>query len=71
MIEGIQFVVNQRGEKTAVQIDLQRYGEIWEDIYDTLVAQERADEPRESLESASPLQKSLITSYSDSNCSRN
>jgi hypothetical protein len=51
MIEGIQFVVNQRGEKTAVQIDLQRYGEIWEDIYDTLVAQERADEPRESLES--------------------
>ena len=50
MFEGIQFLINEQGEKTAVQIDLKKYGEIWEDIYDALIAQARADEPRESLE---------------------
>ena len=50
MLEGIQFVINERGEKTAVQIDLKKYGDLWEDIYDALVAQDRADEPRETLD---------------------
>ncbi len=50
-MEGIQFVVNDRGEKTAVIIDLKKYGEIWEDFYDGLIARLRAGEPRESLES--------------------
>ena len=49
-LEGIQFVTNAAGEKTAVLIDLKRYGEFWEDFYDALVARQRADEPRESLE---------------------
>ena len=50
MLKGIQFVIDERGEKTAVQIDLKKYGELWEDFYDILIAQARADEPRESLE---------------------
>jgi hypothetical protein len=50
VLEGIQFVTDQNG-KTAVLIDLGRYGELWEDFHDTLVAHERADEPRESIES--------------------
>jgi hypothetical protein len=50
-MEGIQFVTDDRGQKVAVQIDLKRYGELWEDFYDSLLARERADEPRESLES--------------------
>lgn len=50
MFKGIQFVVNEQGEKTAVQIDLKAHGDLWEDIYDTLVAQSRVDEPRESLD---------------------
>jgi hypothetical protein len=50
MFEGIQFVINERGEKTAVQIDLKKYGEIWEDIYDSILSQDRRNEPRESLE---------------------
>ena len=50
MFEGIQFLINERGEKTAVQIDLTKYGEIWEDIYDSLIAQGRVNEPRETLE---------------------
>lgn len=51
MLQGIHFVVNERGEKTAVQIDLKKYGELWEDIYDALIAKARADEPRETLKS--------------------
>lgn len=51
VLKGIQFVTNVDGEKTAVLIDLERYGELWEDFYDTIIALERADEPRESLES--------------------
>ncbi len=50
-MEGIQFVVNDQGEKTAVIIDLKKHGELWEDFYDSVVALQRADEPRESLES--------------------
>lgn len=50
MLKGIQFVVDESGEKTAVQIDLKKYGDLWEDFYDTLVAASRADEPRETLE---------------------
>lgn len=50
-MQGIQFVVNNKGEKVAVLIDLKKYGELWEDIYDSLIARQRAAEPRESLES--------------------
>ena len=51
MLEGIYYVVNEHGEKTAVQIDLRKYGELWEDFYDTLIASDRANEPQESFES--------------------
>ena len=50
-MEGIQFVIEDRGEKVAVLIDLKKYGEIWEDFHDILMARLRANEPRESLES--------------------
>jgi hypothetical protein len=51
IMEGIRFVTNDKGEKVAVQIDLRKYGDIWEDVYDTLTARRRAKEPRESLAS--------------------
>lgn len=51
MMEGIQFVTNARGQKVSVLIDLAKYGELWEDIYDSLTARERVHEPREPLES--------------------
>ena len=50
MLEGIQFVTNSDGERTAVLLDLKIYGELWEDIYDILTARQREAEPRESLE---------------------
>jgi PHD/YefM family antitoxin component YafN of YafNO toxin-antitoxin module len=49
-MEGIQFVTDDKGQKTAVLIDLKKYGELWEDIYDSLTAKRRAGEPRESIE---------------------
>ena len=50
-MSGIQFVVDAKGAKTAVVIDLKKLGGLWEDFYDTLVVQSRANEPRESLAS--------------------
>lgn len=50
MVSGIQFVVDEHGDKTAVQIDLKEHGDLWEDFCDTLLAQLRAEEPRESPE---------------------
>jgi hypothetical protein len=49
-MKGIQFVTDEMGRKTAVLIDLKKYGELWEDFYDALVAKSRANEPRESIE---------------------
>jgi hypothetical protein len=49
MVKGVDFVIDDDGEKKAVVIDLKTHGEIWEDFYDTLRAKERESEPRESL----------------------
>ena len=50
-MEGIQFVTNDKGQKVAVMINLKKYGELWEDFYDSLTARSRAEEPRETVES--------------------
>lgn len=49
MLKGISFLINEEGERTAVQIDLKKHGDIWEDFYDTLIAIDRSDDPRESI----------------------
>ena len=49
-MKGIEYLVDDSGNRKAVLIDLMEHGELWEDFYDSLLAQERADEPRESLE---------------------
>lgn len=43
-MEGIRFVTDEKGRKVAVQIDLERYGELWEDMHDQIVAASRAHE---------------------------
>lgn len=50
-MQGINYVTNEKGHRVAVQIDLKKYGEIWEDFFDVLTARTRQSEPRESLES--------------------
>jgi hypothetical protein len=54
-VEGIRFVVDESGKRTAVLIDLARYGALWEDFYDLSLARQRRDEPRESLEEVEAL----------------
>jgi hypothetical protein len=49
-MKGIQFLVDDVGEKKAVLIDLKTHGDVWEDIYDVLLTRKRANEPRESIE---------------------
>ena len=50
-MRGITYLTNEEGERVAVQIDLKKYGDIWEDFYDALTAKRSENEPRESLES--------------------
>lgn len=50
-MEGINYVTDEKGRKIAVLIDLEKNRELWEDIYNSLVARSRSGEPRESLES--------------------
>lgn len=49
-MKGIRFIIDDKGRKTSVLIDLKQHGELWEDFFDTVVARVRDDEPRESLE---------------------
>ena len=49
-IKGVQLVTDSLGHKVAVLLDLQEWGELWEDIYDSMIAKERSDEPRMKLE---------------------
>lgn len=51
VMRGVQYLVDDRGERRAVVIDLKKQGELWEDFYDRALADSRRDEPRESLES--------------------
>ena len=50
-MSGIEYLIDERGKKKAVVIDLRKHARLWEDFYDALVASTRKDEPRESLES--------------------
>ena len=49
-MKGVQFLVDDNGNKTAVLIDLKRNAELWEDFYDLAVSHARKSEPRETLE---------------------
>lgn len=49
-MKGIKYLIDDAGEKSAVLIDLKRHSELWEDFYDSIVAQQRRHEPRESLD---------------------
>ncbi|HEV8660422.1 MAG TPA: hypothetical protein VGS96_17590 [Thermoanaerobaculia bacterium] len=45
-MEGIHFVTDEKGHKIAVQIDLERYRELWEDFYDALTIEQRRSDQR-------------------------
>ena len=45
-MDGIRYLVDDKGEKKAVVIDLDVYADVWEDIHDILVVESRKKEPR-------------------------
>jgi hypothetical protein len=49
-MRGVHFVTDAEGKKVAVQLDLEEWGELWEDIYDAMTARERMGEPTVPLE---------------------
>ena len=57
MFQGISYVMDERGNKLAVQIDLRKHRSIWEDFHDVLVAESRR---REKSVSLSQVKASLI-----------
>lgn len=45
-MKGIQFVVDDTGKIKAVIVNLEEWGELWEDFYDILVSESRMSEAR-------------------------
>jgi hypothetical protein len=45
VLQGVQYLVDDSGRRTAVVISLEEWGELWEDFYDVLVSEARKDEP--------------------------
>ena len=46
VMKGVQFVSDETGKRTGVLLYLRRHKELWEDVYDALVAESRQHEPR-------------------------
>lgn len=49
-MEEIHFVIDEKGRKVAVQIDLRKHRQLWEDIEDVLVSRSRRHQKRIPLE---------------------
>ena len=49
-MRGVRYVTDEEGKRVAVQLDLEAWGEIWEDVHDVLLANERRGEPSLSLD---------------------
>ena len=50
MIKGIQYIIDDQGKKKSVILDLEKWGDYWEDFYDILVSESRREEPKVSWE---------------------
>jgi hypothetical protein len=48
-VKGIRYIVDNKGRRTAVILDLKIHAELWEDICDVFVAKKRLKEPRVPL----------------------
>jgi hypothetical protein len=49
-MNGVQYVTDEKGRKVAVQLDLRKYRDLWEEIEDVLVSRSRRHEKRIPLE---------------------
>ncbi len=64
-MQGVQFLVNEDGEKTAVLLDLREIGDLWEDFYDILVSRSRAQEVTVSWKTLETELDSEISSHDE------
>jgi len=46
-MRGVKYLYNARGKKTAVLIDLEQHGDVWEDLLDVALARAREGERTE------------------------
>ena len=61
-MKGINFVVNEKGDKKAVLIDLEEWGDLWEDFFDILISHNRENEVEISWDKLkADLERGLIT----------
>ena len=44
-VKGLQYIVDESGERVAAVINLKEWGELWEDFFDVLVSESRKNEP--------------------------
>jgi hypothetical protein len=49
-MNGVSYLVDESGNRTAVILDLKKHRRLWEDIHDRLLIDSRRTEPRESLD---------------------
>ena len=52
------YLTNEHNEKKYVQIDLEKYGEMWSEFYDILIAESRKDDEKIPLEEVKRMLKS-------------
>ncbi|MEW6374240.1 MAG: hypothetical protein AB1502_00415 [Thermodesulfobacteriota bacterium] len=55
--EDVQYVVDEKGDRTAVIVPIEEYEELMEDLHDLAIIAERREEPTVSLDE---LRKKLI-----------
>lgn len=48
-MKGIGYIIDDSGKRKAVVVDLDEHGDLWEELYDVLLAERRSDEPRETF----------------------
>ncbi len=49
-MKGVQYLFDSKGNPQAVLIDLKKNLRLWEDFQDLLIAEQRRNEPRETLQ---------------------
>ena len=49
-MRGVRYVTDDDGKRVAVMLDLDQWGDVWEDLHDVLLAHERRDEPSMPLD---------------------
>ena len=50
IMEGIHYVTDDKNRKIAAQIDLKKYGELWEDFLDVVESEARKNEDTITLD---------------------